>query len=64
MLKSCLVVQGDFRSFGSWYLIILGVFTIFIMLKAPQGLWGMIAKRFNIHLFAVRRHVVSAVSKE
>jgi len=57
-------VQGDFRSFGSWYLIILGVFTIFIMLKAPQGLWGMIAKRFNIHLFAVRRHVVSAVSKE
>lgn len=45
--------------FGSWYLIILGVFTVIIMLKAPQGLWGMIAKRFNIHLFAIKRHVVS-----
>jgi len=45
--------------FGSWYLIILGVFTIIIMLKAPQGLWGMVAKRFNIHLFAIKRHVMS-----
>jgi branched-chain amino acid transport system permease protein len=58
------LMRESLDGFGSWYLIILGVFTIFIMLKAPQGLWGMIAKRFNIHLFAVRRHVVSAVSKE
>lgn len=44
--------------FGSWYLIILGFFTVVIMLKAPQGVWGFIAKKFNIHLFAIKRHVV------
>jgi len=43
---------------GTWYLIILGVFTIIIMIKAPQGLWGLIKSRFNnIHFFAIKRHV-------
>ena len=43
--------------YGSWYLILLGVVAIAIMLKAQEGLWGLIAKRFNLHLFSVRRHL-------
>ena len=43
--------------YGSWYLILLGVVAITIMLKAQEGLWGLIAKRFNLHLFSVRRHL-------
>jgi branched-chain amino acid transport system permease protein len=43
--------------YGSWYLILLGVVAIAIMLKAQEGVWGLIAKRFNLHLFSVRRHL-------
>ena len=43
---------------GTWYLVILGIVTIIVMIKAPQGLWGLVKSRFNnIHLFAIKRHV-------
>jgi hypothetical protein len=45
--------------FGTWYLIILGAFTIFIMLKAPRGIWGTIAHRYHIQLFGIKRVVQS-----
>ncbi len=45
------------EDYGAWYLIILGAFTILIMLKAPRGLWGTIAHRYQIQLFAVNRTV-------
>ncbi len=47
------------NDFGSWYMIILGAVTIFIMLKAPRGIWGSIAHRYQIQLFAVNRKVNS-----
>jgi hypothetical protein len=28
-----------------------------IMLAAPKGLWGWLAQRFDLHLFAVQRRV-------
>jgi branched-chain amino acid transport system permease protein len=43
--------------YGTWYLIILGVVAVAIMLKAQDGICGLIAKRFNLHLFSVRRHL-------
>ena len=43
--------------YGTWYLILLGVTAVVIMLKAQDGLWGLVAKRFNLHLFSVRRHL-------
>jgi branched-chain amino acid transport system permease protein len=45
-------------NYGSWYLIVLGVVAVAIMLKAQDGLWGVLAKRFNLHLFAIRRQLV------
>jgi branched-chain amino acid transport system permease protein len=36
---------------GSVYLMILGVVAISIMLLAPKGIWGYVAKRWNISLF-------------
>ena len=44
--------------YGTWYLILLGAVAVAIMLKAQEGLWGTVAKRFNIHLFSVRRHLM------
>ena len=43
--------------YGTWYLILLGAVAVAIMLKAREGLWGNVAKRFNLHLFSVRRHL-------
>ena len=42
---------------GSWYLVLLGAVAIVIMLKAPRGLWGLLADRFDLHLFPVRRRL-------
>jgi branched-chain amino acid transport system permease protein len=39
--------------FGTWYIITLGVIAIITMLFAPEGLWGLFIKRFNINLFPV-----------
>jgi branched-chain amino acid transport system permease protein len=44
--------------YGTWYLILLGVTAVAIMLKAQDGIWGVIAKRFDLHLFPVRRHLI------
>jgi branched-chain amino acid transport system permease protein len=43
--------------YGTWYLILLGAVAVAIMLTAREGLWGLVARRFNLHLFSVRRHL-------
>lgn len=43
--------------YGTWYLILLGVVAVLVMLKAREGLWGLIAHRFNLQLFPVRRRL-------
>ena len=44
---------------GSIYLLFLGALAIVIMLVAPKGIWGYIAKRWNISLFPTGYHVSS-----
>ncbi len=45
--------------FGTWYMIVLGGVAVIVMLKAPQGLWGLVADRFDLDFFPVRRLVRS-----
>ena len=45
---------------GSWYLILLGATAVVIMLKSPQGIWGLVAKRYDLHFFPVQRRVRDA----
>jgi branched-chain amino acid transport system permease protein len=52
-----ITMRETLSGFGTWYSIILGIFTIIIMIKAPQGLWGLIKSRLDIHLFAIQHHV-------
>jgi branched-chain amino acid transport system permease protein len=42
---------------GSIYLIILGVVAIVVMLRAPRGLWGLVADRYGWQLFPLARRV-------
>jgi branched-chain amino acid transport system permease protein len=43
--------------YGAWYLITLGGIAVAVMLFAPRGLWGLLAGRFDLHLFPVQRRV-------
>ncbi|MGH7034540.1 MAG: branched-chain amino acid ABC transporter permease [Stellaceae bacterium] len=44
--------------YGTWYLILLGAVAVAIMLTAQEGLWGIVARRFNLHLVSVRRRLI------
>ena len=41
--------------YGSWYMILLGTLAVVVMVAFPQGLWGLVADRWDIHVFPVRR---------
>jgi len=53
-----------FADLGSWYLIMLGSAAVLIMLKAPQGLWGLISERYSLHFFPVQRRLRFNANKE
>ena len=52
------VLRELLADFGSWYLIIMGAIAVVIMLRAPQGLWGLIAERYDLRLFPVQRSLM------
>ena len=39
-------------------MLLLGVIAVVMATKASRGIWGFIAKRWNLHLFPVRRRLV------
>jgi branched-chain amino acid transport system permease protein len=44
---------------GAIYLMVLGLVAIVVMLKAPKGLWGLIADRFGWQVFPLERRLVA-----
>jgi len=51
------VLRQFLGNFGTWYLIILGSVAIITMVKFPHGLWGYVARRFDIQFFPVQRRI-------
>ena len=51
------LLREPLAEFGSWYLMLLGATAVVIMLKAPEGLWGLIARRYDLHFFPVQRQL-------
>ena len=43
--------------YGAWYMILLGVLAVVAMLRFPQGLWGLVAERWDVHVFPLKRRV-------
>ena len=43
--------------YGSWYLILLGLIAVVVVIRYPQGLWGLIADRWDARFFPVQRRV-------
>lgn len=46
-----------FEDYGTWYLTALGLIAVIVTIWFPQGLWGFVAKRFDLHLFPVQRRL-------
>jgi branched-chain amino acid transport system permease protein len=42
---------------GAWYMILLGSLAVVTMMCYPQGLWGLVTERWDVHFFPVRRRV-------
>ena len=51
------LLREPLSDYGSWYLILLGSTAVLIMLKAPQGIWGIISERFELRFFPVQRQL-------
>ncbi|MEL6610181.1 MAG: branched-chain amino acid ABC transporter permease [Pseudomonadota bacterium] len=51
------LLRETLADLGTIYLMILGLVAIVIMLKAPQGLWGLIRARFDFELFPLSYRV-------
>ena len=51
------LLREPLSDFGTWYLILLGATAVIVMLKAPQGIWGIITNRFDLRFFPVQRRL-------
>jgi branched-chain amino acid transport system permease protein len=52
-----IVLRELLADYGAIYLMLMGAIAIAVMLKAPFGLWGWIAQRYDIQLFPVGRRL-------
>ena len=50
-------LQQELADHGTWYLIILGAVAVVISIWVRGGLWGAVARRFDLRLFPVQRRV-------
>ncbi|HKC06520.1 MAG TPA: branched-chain amino acid ABC transporter permease [Methylomirabilota bacterium] len=51
------LVREYLADYGAWYMILLGTLAVGVMLAYPQGLWGMVADRWDLRFFPVQRTV-------
>jgi branched-chain amino acid transport system permease protein len=57
------LLRQVFADLGSLYLLMLGAVAIVIMLKAPRGVWGLVADRFGLQIFPLQRRVAQNVAE-
>jgi branched-chain amino acid transport system permease protein len=54
-------LRQTFADLGSLYLLMLGAVAIIVMLKAPKGIWGLVADRFGWQLLPLERRLTRGV---
>ena len=57
------LMRNALADLGPVYLMALGALAILAMLFFPRGLWGAFAKRFDVHLFPIRRRLIVASAR-
>lgn len=51
------VLRQTLADYGAWYMILLGTLAVLAMTLCPQGLWGLVAARWDLRFFPVQRRV-------
>jgi len=51
------VLRGLFAEYGAWYQLLLGAIAIAVMLWSPQGLWGIMQRRWGWSLWPTGRRI-------
>ena len=52
-----IVLRELLADYGAIYLMLMGALAIVVMLKAPFGIWGWIAQKYDLQLFPVSRRL-------
>ena len=50
-------LEKELSNHGVWYLVILGSVAVLVAIWVRGGVWGVIGRRFDLHLFPVQRRV-------
>jgi branched-chain amino acid transport system permease protein len=50
-------IREYLSDFGEWSLILMGAIAVVMMLFAPEGIWGLIRRRWPITIFPVQRRL-------
>ena len=53
------VLLQSLSQYGTLYMLLLGIVAVIMATVAPKGIWGFIVKKWNIHLFPVRRRLAA-----
>lgn len=56
------LIREQLSDFGEWSIILLGTVAVVMMLFAPEGIWGLLQRRFNLQLFPVRRQLAASTA--
>jgi branched-chain amino acid transport system permease protein len=51
------LLRHALADYGAWYMILLGTLAVVAMMCYPQGLWGLVAGRYDLNFFPVQRRV-------
>lgn len=51
------LLRESLADYGTIYLLVLGLVAIVVMIKAPRGVWGWIAQKYDIELLPMRYRV-------
>jgi branched-chain amino acid transport system permease protein len=50
-------LEKELANYGVWYLIILGSVAVLVAIWMRGGIWGVVGRRFDVHLFPVQRRL-------
>src|SRR5499425_353915 len=51
------VLRQTLADYGSWYMILLGTLAVLAMVRFPEGVWGLVAARWDARFFPVQRRL-------
>lgn len=58
------IIREYLSNLGEWSIILLGGIAVITMLVAPEGIWGIVQRRFNVEIFPVRRRLPASLLAE